>query len=245
MRASRAPKSTTVIFVALFLCFAILSVGLFWIAADYAEGRFPTQETCLPSTDTAASPQSSEESVTDETSDWISTDSEPSVTDETVDSVFPMHGEEYSTSPLPQWCHPQGQWCTEFAVWCIIQAQEELGVEYINVFYPKSDYSGGCIQWFNRKECYYSSGTYVPRRGDMIFFEYDGDKASDHTGLVTGVEYDPTDGKLYVLTIEGNLPEDYPVGVIRERRLAMDDKLIFGYGTFPYQPTVPQQGEAQ
>ena len=78
----------------------------------------------------------------------------------------------------------------------------------------------------------------------MIFFEYDGDNTSDHTGLVTGVEYDETEQKLFVLTIEGNLPEDYPTGVIRERRLAIDDELIFGYGTFPYEPIkAPQTGE--
>ena len=139
---------------------------------------------------------------------------------------------------------PSGEWCTEFAIWCVIQAQEALGVEYVRVYYPYSGYSGGCIEWYKKQENYYPANTYVPRRGDMIFFEYDGDKISDHTGLVTGMEYDEEDGKLYVLTIEGNLPEDYPKGVIRQRRLAVDDPLIFGYGTFRYTPKpLENQGE--
>ena len=41
-----------------------------------------------------------------------------------------------------------------------------------------------------------------------------------------------TEETLYVLTVEGNLPEDIPNGVIRERRLALDTAVILGYGTF-------------
>ncbi len=127
---------------------------------------------------------------------------------------------------------PTWEWCTEFAVWCILQAQESLGVEYLKVHYPFEDWSGGCVQWYKEKGLFFKKGTYVPRRGDMIFFDYDYDGSTDHTGLVTGIEYDETEDKLYVLTVEGNLPEDYPVGTIKERRLAIDWKKIYGYGTF-------------
>ena len=125
---------------------------------------------------------------------------------------------------------PTYEWCTEFA--CILQAQESLGVEYLEVKYPFEDWSGGCVQWYREKGLFFKRGTYVPRRGDMIFFDYDYDGVTDHTGLVTGIEYDETEDKLYVLTVEGNLPEDYPVGTIKERRLDIDWKKIYGYGTF-------------
>ena len=127
---------------------------------------------------------------------------------------------------------PTWEWCTEFAVWCIAQAQESMGVEYLKVHYPFEDWSGGCVQWYREKGLFFKRGSYVPRRGDMIFFDYDYDGSTDHTGLVMGVEYDEAEDKLYVITIEGNLPEDYPVGSIKERRLAIDWKKIYGYGTF-------------
>ena len=127
---------------------------------------------------------------------------------------------------------PTWEWCTEFAVWCILQAQESMNVEYLKVHYPFEDWSGGCVQWYKEKGLFFKKGTYVPRRGDMIFFDYDYDGSTDHTGLVMGVEYDEAEDKLYVLTVEGNLPEDYPVGTIKERRLAIDWKKIYGYGTF-------------
>ena len=273
-------RSNKIILVCVaFLSFAILCVGLFFAAANYAN-RPAGSDAVLSDTVTSDTAQD-----TDFITDFTSTSSDDAATDETSDAVdetlpLPKNGEEYSTSPLPQWSFqskfcdkiieiarnepaeaedangvtkygtyfgdPTGQWCTEFAVWCVIQAQEHFGVEYVKVYYPKSDYSGGCISWYKKRDCYYPKGKYIPRRGDMIFFEYDGDSVSDHTGLVTGVEYDEAEQKLYVLTIEGNLPEDYPTGVIRERRLAVDDKLIFGYGTFEYEPQpLPQQGETQ
>ena len=127
---------------------------------------------------------------------------------------------------------PTWEWCTEFAVWCIVQAQESMGVDYLKVHYPFEDWSGGCVQWYRNKGLFFKRGSYVPRRGDMIFFDYDYDGSTDHTGMVMGVEYDQVEDKLYVITIEGNLPEDYPVGSIKERRIAIDWKKIYGYGTF-------------
>ena len=130
---------------------------------------------------------------------------------------------------------PTYEWCTEFAVWCIVQAQEKMGVQYTDVHYPFSDWSGGCVSWYKKQGLFFKRNSdYVPRRGDMIFFDYDYDGSTDHTGLVYGVEYDSAEDKIYILTIEGNLPEDYPVGSIKQRRLACDWKKIYGYGTFMF-----------
>ena len=281
MKPSKNRDKTILIFCCTVAAFVVLCVGLFFAAAKYAAKRPVAQDSFadMPATDTETIDvtTSSGTDVNDPVTDTV----DIAETDAVLpDNPHPNYGEEFSTSPLPQWSFqylftekvveiarnepaeaedssgvtkygtyfgdPSGQWCTEFAVWCVIQAQEALGVEYINVYYPKSDYSGGCIQWYKKRNNYYPKGAYIPRRGDMSFFEYDGDGTSDHTGLVTGVEYDEETQKLYVLTIEGNLPEDYPTGVIRERRLAVDDKLIFGYGTFRYEPQpLPPQGELQ
>ncbi|MBQ6809441.1 MAG: CHAP domain-containing protein [Clostridia bacterium] len=126
---------------------------------------------------------------------------------------------------------PTYEWCTEFALWCVIQAQDLVEGQYIDVYYPYEDWSGGCVSWYKKQNLFFTRESgYVPRRGDMMFFDYDSDGSTDHTGLVTGVEYDTAEDKFYVLTIEGNLPEDYPVGKIVQRRLALDWEKIYGYG---------------
>jgi hypothetical protein len=127
---------------------------------------------------------------------------------------------------------PYAQWCTEFVMWCLKETEEQLGTNYIDSYYPWKDSAYRCVVWYKNHNAFMLKDNYIPRRGDLIFFDYDFDENSDHTGMVTGVEYDETEDKIYVLTIEGNLPEDYPNGTIKTRRLAVDEKKIYGYGTF-------------
>ncbi len=128
--------------------------------------------------------------------------------------------------------HPYEAWCTEYVIWCVSQAEKETGLNYLKLYYPKTDYSGGCVDFYSKKGWFFKRGSIVPRRGDIIVFDYDFDGVTDHTGLVTGVEYDESEDKLYILTIEGNIPEDEPGGIVRERRLPADWEKIYGYGTF-------------
>lgn len=129
---------------------------------------------------------------------------------------------------------PKAEWCTEFALWCIIQAQGDIsdGSYNFRALYPEETWSGGCIEWYEERNRYYERGKFLPRCGDMVFFDTDYDNVSDHTGLITGVEYDYNEEKWYILTIEGNIPGDRPSNRIRERRIPINSKMIVGYGTF-------------
>lgn len=119
---------------------------------------------------------------------------------------------------------PYAQWCTEFVMWCAKEADTLLGTNYIDTYIPWRDSAYRSVVWYKSKNKFMLKENYIPRRGDLVFFDYDYDENSDHTGLVTGVEYDEEEDKIYILTIEGNLPEDYPNGIIRTRRLASDNK---------------------
>ena len=119
------------------------------------------------------------------------------------------------------------QWCTEFAVWCICKADEAFGTDYAGTLLPKKTSAYSCVLWHKENGSFRFAGEYTPRMGDLIYFDYDGDGNCDHTGIVTGTESG------FVLTVEGNLPEDYPNGVIRERRLPEDNPIIYGYGVAP------------
>jgi|GEM_PF-5906049 len=125
--------------------------------------------------------------------------------------------------------NPYGAWCTEFVLWSVYQAEKELGTSYIRDRYPWATSSGGCTSWFgNRSRLHYRSSGYVPKRGDMIFFNYGTGGSTDHTGLVLGTLQ--SNGVTYVQTIEGNIPGDSPKQ-IRKRSLAITDRHIVCYGS--------------
>ena len=53
------------------------------------------------------------------------------------------------------------------------------------------------VPWFQERGLW-QSGSYEPRSGDIIFFDWDGDMSADHVGIVEKVE----NGRVY--TVEGN-----------------------------------------
>jgi hypothetical protein len=65
---------------------------------------------------------------------------------------------------------------------------------------------------------------YVPAPGDIIFFDWEGDGKSDHTGIVEYAEGE------YVYTIEGNSSDSCARCSYR-----LDSVKIFGYGVPMYQ----------
>ena len=63
----------------------------------------------------------------------------------------------------------------------------------------------------------------VPKPGDLVFYDWDGNRVPDHVGLVADAEGDA------VTVIEGNKSD-----AVGKRRLHLDDKNILGYGQPDY-----------
>lgn len=109
-------------------------------------------------------------------------------------------------------------WCHTFVSWCADQAG--IGTELI----PKTQSVTAGKGFFNQKKRWMDSesqgGSYVPRRGDLVYFSQSGDpKAPTHVGIVT----EASDDTLY--TIEGNvsnltMAQSYP----------LSSETILGYG---------------
>ncbi len=111
-------------------------------------------------------------------------------------------------------------WCDIFADWCYIKILgKEKAIKAINQ--PKYGCGAGC---------YFSAGYYkqmgrfsqTPSVGSQIFFDWDGDKREDHTGIV--VKFDSK----YVYTVEGNTGGG--TGQVKERQYERTYKCITGYG---------------
>ena len=109
------------------------------------------------------------------------------------------------------------EWCACFVSWCA----NECG--YIDAgIIPKY---AGCVngvQWFKDRG-QWADGSYEPTPGTIIFFDWEGDGVTDHTGIVQKCE----SGTVY--TVEGNSGD-----ACRTRTYAVGSSVIYGYGIPAY-----------
>lgn len=108
------------------------------------------------------------------------------------------------------------EWCACFVSW--VSSQAGISTQTI----PKFSRVKDGINWFINNKLFRDK-TYVPRSGDLIFFNYE---YSDpvHVGIVEKVE----NGRVY--TIEGNSKNDE----CRRLNYPLDSSWIYGYGTPNY-----------
>ena len=112
-------------------------------------------------------------------------------------------------------------WCACFISWCA----NECGYIDAGVIPKFAACASQGVPWFKERGLW-QAGSYEPRPGDIIFFDWDDggqDGSSDHVGIVEKVE----NGRVY--TVEGNSGDSvrqnsYPIGYYE----------IYGYGTPAY-----------
>lgn len=107
-------------------------------------------------------------------------------------------------------------WCAIFVSWCADQA----GLIETDSM-PKYAVCDDGIRWFIKQGKWYSRRI-EPKAGMIIFFDWDDDGVSEHTGIVEKCG----DGLVY--TIEGNSHD-----VCKRKWYATGDKTIMGYGAIP------------
>lgn len=116
-------------------------------------------------------------------------------------------------------------WCACFISWCADQCGY-LSADIIPNFI-------GCdfgVEWFKARGLWQpGDGSYVPKTGDIIFFNWDGEYPATSYDHVAIVEY--FDGA-YVHTVEGNTGA-YP-GSVATGQYSLYSSVISGYGTPAY-----------
>ena len=108
-------------------------------------------------------------------------------------------------------------WCACFVSWCA----EQCGYLEMGVI-PRF---AGCIQgsnWFKSRGLW-QDGSYEPRPGDIIFFDWEGDGIPDHVGIVEKVE----NGRVH--TVEGNSGD-----MCRQNSYPVGSAVVYGYGCPAY-----------
>lgn len=93
--------------------------------------------------------------------------------------------------------NPTGEWCAYFVSWCARNAGISTSVV------PRLGSCSATVEWYKKHSVFYSgSSGYVPKAGDIIFFNWSGGASAKHIGIVTGVSGNN------VYTIEGNTGSD-------------------------------------
>lgn len=108
------------------------------------------------------------------------------------------------------------EWCACFVSWCA----NECGYIEAGIIPKFASVNVEGVPWFKTCGVWKESG-YNPKAGDIIFFDWDNDAESDHTGIVEKVE----NGTVY--TIEGNTSGDS----CKQKEYSINSNVILGYGT--------------
>ena len=129
--------------------------------------------------------------------------------------------QEGNSGGKPYWswygCSSRIEWCACFVSWCADQCG------YIDSgMIPKFSYCPAGVDWFKSKNAW-QNGSYTPKPGDIIFFDWDNDNISDHVGIVVKEE----NGRVY--TIEGNSND-----MCKQNSYETGGSVILGYGTPKY-----------
>lgn len=106
-------------------------------------------------------------------------------------------------------------WCAIFVSWCCRQAGISKDV------IPNYASCTTAMNTFKKLGTWRQAGVYTPKKGDIIFFDWDKDPSvSEHTGIVEKVD------NRYVYTIEGNSGDP---GAVRRKSYGLTSTYILGY----------------
>lgn len=104
------------------------------------------------------------------------------------------------------------EWCAIFVSWCANESGQ------LNITVPKFSRVEDGIQWY-KNQGKWRDKNYMPKAGELIFFDWENDNDPDHVGIVEKVDNN------YIYTIEGNSKDE-----CRSRKYRIGYKRIYGYG---------------
>ncbi|MBQ9663309.1 MAG: Cna B-type domain-containing protein [Oscillospiraceae bacterium] len=117
--------------------------------------------------------------------------------------------------------YPYGDWCAMFISFCL---------HYAGISEEDFPYDSGTINWADhlaQLEMYHDSYGYLPKAGDLVFFDWEGDHRADHVGIV----YEVDEENNTIRTIEGNRTNSVEIFTYN-----LDYGYFMGYGILPENP---------
>lgn len=130
------------------------------------------------------------------------------------DGGYTKYGESFGNST--------GAWCAYFVSWCARQAGIPTSIV------PRLGNCAATVKWYKSHSNFYTPETgYIPKTGDIIFYNWSGAETAKHIGIITGVSGNT------IYTIEGNTDSSLGyrcAGKVRSRTASY----IVGYGVPAY-----------
>lgn len=115
-----------------------------------------------------------------------------------------------------------GAWCAYFVSWCATQAGIPTSIV------PRLGNCAATVRWYTNHGRYYpASSGYIPKTGDIVFFNWSHGSVAKHIGIITGVS------GTTVYTIEGNTDSSVGYRCAGKAR-SMTAGYITGYGVPAY-----------
>ncbi len=122
---------------------------------------------------------------------------------------------------------PYGDWSGMFAAFCLNYA----GIPQSAV--PQESDCARWVQTLSRHGLYHASD-YEPVRGDLVFFDRDGDGASDHVGLITEATKDGSGHVTQIKTVEGD-----SANCVQRGSYNLSQSVLSGFASLPENPNAP------
>ena len=116
---------------------------------------------------------------------------------------------------------PYGDWDAMFISFCLHYARVDA--------FPTDAYCASWMNKLNAQEIFKVPSEYIPKDGDIIFFDWNGDNNPDHVGIVEDVV--GTD----VVTIEGDRNN-----CVERKQYELHDGRIVGYGVLDWSTLPPE-----
>lgn len=104
------------------------------------------------------------------------------------------------------------EWCAIFVSWCANETGD------LNVTIPKFSRVEDGIVWFKNKGKW-QTRNYIPKSGDLIFFDWNQDNDPDYVGIVEKIDDN------YIYTVEGNSNDE-----CRENIYLKTTNVVYGFG---------------
>ena len=138
---------------------------------------------------------------------------------ESTKNYIVQDGKTYGYTRYGAWYgSAYADWCAMFVSFCL---------NYAGISKTEIPYAASCPRWVNQlyslQMFAYARDGYVPKPGDLIFFEQNGDNSADHVGIVESVSGST------ITTIEGNTSNNQ----VRRNTYSTSDNRLYGYGVLP------------
>lgn len=127
-----------------------------------------------------------------------------------------------------KWFGAQVAWCCIFVSWCANETDLRFGTNMYGDIFPQTGTCQSSMQWYKaRGEFHTRSSGYIPKKGDLIYFNWGSGSSAQHIGIVEYVSKE--NGSTIINQLSGNFGN-----AVKRFSYKSTDTRIIGYASPDY-----------